>query len=129
MYHSCGCDGRSEVAHYMVEFVEERQNGKITEIMTEKNGPRGGRSGGGVFTDDGQLIAICSRGGGGYGYWSALSQIHKFLKEEKMGFVLEGAASARLIPVVDTKDPRLRFPSDYVPLPSDAGEPLPNPSP
>jgi len=51
---------------------------KKREILTTENGPRGGRSGGGVMTDDYQLIFICSRGGGGYGYWSSLHQIHKF---------------------------------------------------
>ena len=124
-YHSCGCDGRSEVAHYLVQFVEERDNGTITEVVTEKNGPRGGRSGGGVFTDDGQLIGICSRGGGGYGYWTSLNQIHKFLKEEGFDFIIGTSAAARLIPIVDTDRPDQKFPSDYIPIPSNAGEPLP----
>jgi len=124
-YHSCGCDGRSEVAHYLVEFVDERDNGTITEIVTQKNGPRGGRSGGGVFTDDGQLIAICSRGGGGYGYWSSLNQIHRFLKEEEFEFILRGSCAARLIPIRDVKEPGKKFPPDYIPLPSNAGPPLP----
>lgn len=118
MYHSCGCDGRSEVAHYLVRFVKEQTQGEITEIVTKENGPRGGRSGGGVFTDDGELIAICSRGGGGYGYWTSLNQIHRFLKEEGYGFVLQGASLARKIPIVDMNGPQREYPKDYIPLPS-----------
>jgi hypothetical protein len=128
MYHSCGCDGRSEVAHYLIEFVEERANGNITEIVTLKNGPRGGRSGGGVFTDDGQLVAICSRGSGEYGYWTSLKQIHKFIQDEGFEFLIVGAGLARQIPVVDINGSGRNFPPDYIPVPMNIGEMLPSES-
>jgi hypothetical protein len=115
MYHSCGCDGGSEVAHYLVEFVEERQRGEVTEYVTVKNAPRGGRSGGGVFTDDGQFIAICSRGGGDTGYWSSLQQIHKLLKKEGFEFILE--SPARKLPIIDMNNPQQTYPKDYIPVP------------
>jgi hypothetical protein len=115
MYHSLGCDGRSEVAHYLVEFVNERQRGAVTEYVTVKNAPRGGRSGGGVMTDDVQLVAICSRGGGDYGYWSSLNQIYKLLRREKLDFILE--TPARKIPIKDMNNPQEEYPKDYIPLP------------
>lgn len=126
LYRSCGCDGRSEVAHYVVEFMGEKKNGTTTELMTQSNGPRGGRSGGGLFTDDGQLIGICSRGGRGYGYWSSLNQIHEFLKKEKFDYILQPTNLARKIPVVDEKVPDMKFPDDYIPLPGNDVEPLPD---
>lgn len=124
-YHSCGCDGRSEVAHYLVDCKKEAQTGNITEVITERNGPRNGRSGGGLFTDDGQLIGICSRGGDGKGYWSSLTQIYKFLKEEKLDFILEGIPQARLIPIFDENRPQSEYLPAYIPLPSNAGYPIP----
>jgi hypothetical protein len=115
MYHSLGCDGRSEVAHYLVEFVTERQRGEVTEYVTQKNSPRGGRSGGGVMTDNVELIAICSRGGNGYGYWSSLNQIYKFLRKEKLDFLLE--TPVRKIPIKDMNNAQGTYPRDYIPIP------------
>jgi len=113
-YHSVGCDGRTEPAHYLVEFVKEQSNGKITENIT-KNPPRGGRSGGGVFCEDGFLIMVCSRGDS-YGYWSSLNQIHKFLNDEKFTELLGATTLARRIPVFDWMNPNKKYPKDYIPL-------------
>jgi hypothetical protein len=115
-YHSIGCDGRSEVAHYLVKYVNERQSGGVTEIITIENSPRKGRSGGGVLTDDGQLVFICSRGSAQYAYWTSLYQIHKFLNDEGYDFVLTGGR-VRNIPVRDIENRRI-MPKDYLPLPS-----------
>ena len=116
-YHSCGCDGRSEVAHYLVTYLRERERGSVTEVLTStKNGPRRGRSGGGVFTEDGQLVFICSRGDGGAAYWTSLNQIHKFLNQEGFEFVLQGSI-ARRIPIKDRNGPQKDYPKDYIPLP------------
>jgi len=122
-YHSVGCDGGSEIAHYLVEFQEERKRGVVTEYVTEKNGPRGGRSGGGVFTDDGHFFAICSRGsntnnGGGEGYWSSLFQIYKFLYAENYEFILE--LPARKLPIKDMNNPQKEYPRNYIPIPRKA---------
>lgn len=116
-YHSCGCDGMSEVAHYLVQMQGERSVGGVTEYMTENNAPRGGRSGGGLFTDDGFLIGICSRGGGSTGLWSSLQQIHKFLKEEGYGFVLQGYLPARNLNIVDRNTPQKKYPKTFIPIP------------
>lgn len=105
-YHSIGCDGKSETAHYLVQFVMERSMGDVTELVTQYNAPRGGRSGGGVFTDDGLLIAICSRGGNNTGLWTSLMQIHRFLKEEGYTAILNGYSPALKIPIVDRNSPR-----------------------
>lgn len=115
-YHSCGCDGLRPVAHYLVRYLSEPQVGDISEIVTTDNNPRGGRSGGGVMTDDGELLFICSRGGGGRGYWSSLKQIHKFLKEEKFEFVLESSSPARQIPIEDASGKV--YPKDFIPVPN-----------
>jgi hypothetical protein len=116
-YHSVGCDGKTEPAHYLVEFIDERHNGNITELFTKKNGPRGGRSGGGVFSDDGQLVMVCSRGDGYTGIWTSLNQIHKFLKAEGLDYVLTNITQARLIPIVDRLHYRKKYPQDYIPVP------------
>lgn len=116
-YHSLGCDGRSEVAHYLVKYVKDvKINNELTESVTQDNNPRGGRSGGGVFTDDGELIMICSRGGGGYGYWTSVNQIHKFLKEEGFGWLLE-AELARSIPIKNKDGSKNDYPKDFIPIP------------
>ena len=117
-YHSTGCDGLTPVAHYLVKYVEERDRGSVTEIVTVENGPRGGRSGGGVMTDDNQLVFICSRGNS-HAYWTSLQQIHKFLEMEKeFEFLLHVADNvAGAIPVEDVENPNHKFPDGYVPLP------------
>lgn len=117
-YHSTGCDGLSEVAHYSVEYIKEVQQDNVTEIITHKNNPRGGRSGGGVMTDDGQLIFICSRGNSN-AYWSSLNQIHRFLKEEKdFEFLLSvGNRVAAHIPILNSDNTTRKYIEGYVPLP------------
>ena len=115
-YHSTGCDNKSDTAHYLVACIHEQTNGGVTEILTQNNAPRGGRSGGGLFSENGELIGICSRGGGQMGYWTSLKQIYRFLKEEDCTFVLTGQL-ARKIPVVDRNNPQGRYAKDYVLLP------------
>jgi len=119
MYHSLGCDGRSEVAHYLVEYIEEQDtSGSVTQIKTQKNSPRGGRSGGGVFTDEGELIFICSRSGNGYGYWTSLNQIHKLLEREKeFTYLLHVPRPWDILnlPVFDLNGKQRPVPKAYVP--------------
>ena len=114
--HSVGCDNRSETAHYLVSCIHEQMNGGVTEIVTQHNAPRGGRSGGGLFSENGELVGICSRGGGNVGYWTSLKQIHRFLKEEGCAFVLDSHL-ARKLPVVDRNNPQGRYAKDYVAVP------------
>ncbi len=116
--HSIGSDGLTDVAHYLIEYIEERDKGPVTEIITYRNNPRNGRSGGGVMLDNGQLVAICSRGNG-TAQWTSLQQIYKFLhEEEEFAFLLDVRTSiARQIPIVDTARPEMKFHEDYIPIP------------
>lgn len=99
-YHSVGCDKNTEVAHYLVQYYG--MSG--VDAITRNNAPRGGRSGGGLFTDDGFLVAVCSRSNTdrGVGLWTSLESIHRFLTEEGYGALLKGyASSVRPLPVLD----------------------------
>ena len=116
-YHSTGCDGLTPTAHYLVRYRYENVEGRISEIITTgENGPRGGRSGGGVLTDDGQLIFICSRGSNNAAYWTSLLQIHTFLKEEGFSYILEHS-KAKTIPIVDRLNPQQQYQQDFILLP------------
>ena len=117
-YHSCGCDGLTPVAHYLVRYLSEDIVGNISQIITTDNNPRGGRSGGGVMTDDGKLLFICSRGGGGYAYWTSLKQIHNFLNEEKFSFVLNNFQFAQKLPIIDKIGPSKEYPKDFILIPN-----------
>ena len=114
--HSVGCDGRSETAHYLVQCRGEQYDGNVTEMVSVGNSPRGGRSGGGLMSNGGELIGICSRGGMDHGYWSSLRQIHRFLKEEGFGFVLESQL-ARTLLVVDRNNVQGKYFRTYIPIP------------
>ncbi len=118
-YHSCGCDGLTETAHYLVRYERENKTSDgYSEIITSENNPRGGRSGGGVLTDDGLLVFICSRGDRSNAYWSSLKQIHAFLTKEGFKDVLEGKTLANKIPVIDRNNPQGKYPINYIPSPS-----------
>jgi hypothetical protein len=117
-YHSAGCDGLYPVAHYLVKYQREDIFDSISEIITVENGPRGGRSGGGVFDDEGQLLFICSRGSGSYAYWTSLKQIHKFLQEEKFEFVLQNSMVSRTLPIIDRNGNSKEYPKNFIPLPN-----------
>lgn len=123
-YHSTGCDGQSEIAHYLVRYLVKRKNKGVTEIVTKNNSPRGGRSGGGTFTDDGTLVFVCSRSHeqDDVGYWTSLDQIHKFLKDEKYEFILQGYAPARKIPIVDKNGAQGNYTESYIPLPKNQSQ-------
>jgi len=117
-YHSCGCDGLREVAHYLVKYeAESFTNDGLSEIITSDNNPRGGRSGGGVMTDDVRLVFICSRGNRSNAYWTSLKQIHTFLKKEGFEDVLNGRTLANKIPIIDRNNPQGKYPINYIPSP------------
>jgi hypothetical protein len=124
VYHSVGCDQEgkgqptTEPAHYLVRVVGEQSIGRsITQVLTVP-GPRHGRSGGGVFSDDGYLVFICSREGGGskYGMWTSLSQIHRFLGEHGYSFIAD-EIPARRMSIVDLDNPGHTYSHDYVLVP------------
>jgi hypothetical protein len=118
-YHNVGCDGRSEVAHYLVKFAETNVRNGVEELICIENVARGGRSGGGLLSEDGKLVGITSRSDRvSTSYYSSFKQIHQFLKEEGFEFVLEGSNDwARDLPIIDRNNPQGTYPREYIPLP------------
>lgn len=119
MLHSVGCDGGREIAHYDVEFVEYRGG----DLITRRNSPRPGRSGGGLMSPDGWYIGICwgtsAIDGSGIGYFTPLSAIHQVYTRNGYEWLLnvgQGTA-AQKIPIMDWQHPNRQFERDYVPIP------------
>lgn len=117
--HSVGCDGGREVAHYDVEFVEYRGS----DLITNRNSPRPGRSGGGLMTSDGWYVATCwgtsSLDGSGIGYFTPLSSIHSVYSRNGYGWLLEAGKGmpGQKIPIRDWHYSDREFELDYVPAP------------
>lgn len=118
--HSCGCDGGREVAHYDVEIIGIRGR----DLVTFRNSPRPGRSGGGLMDDNGYYIGTCwgtsSYSGDGEGYFTPLSVIHTVFRQNGYEFLLAiepGGSVARQLPIVDRVGPPQQYPKDYIMLP------------
>jgi hypothetical protein len=86
--NSMGCDGAREVAHYDVEIVGLFD----PHLVTQKNSPRPGRSGGGLVDDKNFYIGTCwgtsSIDGSGKGYFTPVKVIYNFWKENGYEFLL-----------------------------------------
>lgn len=125
--HSVGCDGGREIAHYDVRYVEHRGG----DLITERNSPRPGRSGGGLMSPDGWYIGTCwgtsSYDGSGIGYFTPLSAIHQVFSRNGYGWLLEvGQGSmAQKIPIRDWQRPNRQFERDYIPTPGMSRQQLP----
>lgn len=80
-YHSVGCDGYTVPTDYIVRFLwrERRVNG-LEQLCCEGKA-MGGRSGGGLLTDDGTLIGIASRTSRNRVYYSSFTQIYRLDKK------------------------------------------------
>ena len=120
--HSVGCDGGREVAHYSVMAAGMRGN-PWPDLITIRNSPRPGRSGGGLISDDGFYVGICwgtsEYGGTGNGYFTPLKTVRYMNKLNGFEWLNEvGMSLARQIPIVDHNDPSKKFPRDYIPLPN-----------
>lgn len=119
-FHSVGCDGGSEVAHYDVRYLGMRGN-DWPDIITTENSPRPGRSGGGLMSDD-LYVGICwgttNFEGGGNGFFTPLKTVRRMNEENGYGWLNEvGFSLARQIPIVDRNNPQGKYPKDYIPLP------------
>jgi hypothetical protein len=120
IYHSLGCDGGREVARYEVEIVGMRGD----DLITTRNSPRPGRSGGGMLSADGYYVATCwgtsdTTGGGGIGYFTPLRSIHKVYSSNGYEWLLQvNNVLARKIPIFDMNNPQGTYPPDYVPIPN-----------
>lgn len=119
--HSCGSDAGSETAHYEVEEIGIEWD----DLVTKKNSPRPGRSGGGLMDDDGLYIGTCWGtqyvDGSGKGYFTPLPVIHKFWKKQKdYAFLLEKrpvSGSGVYIRIVDRSGRDEQFRPEYILLP------------
>ena len=118
--NSLGCDGGDEVARYGVEFVEYRGS----DIITQKNSPRPGRSGGGLLTDSGWYVGVCwgtsdISSGNGIGYFTPLKSIHEvFIKNGHEWLIRLSEFSGRDIPIHDRQSPKKKFETDFIPIPT-----------
>lgn len=119
--HSVGCDAGTEVAHYDIEMLGIDGN----DLVSEKNSPRPGRSGGGLMDDDGYYIGTCwgtqYRDGTGKGYFTPLFIIHKFWQKQKgYEFLLEQKqfiGNAKQIKIKDRSGKSEEFKPEYILLP------------
>ena len=113
--HSCGCDHSGEVAHYSVKIKEVNN-----DVVTENNSPRPGRSGGGLFDDNGYYIGTCWGteyvDGSGLGYFTSLYNIHNFWAKQKgYSFLLE--PQAKTIKIIDRSGIKQQYSPDYILMP------------
>jgi len=118
-FHSCGCDGGREVARYEIEIVGYRGE----DLITTKNSPRPGRSGGGLMSNDGYYIGTCwgtsdTTGGGGIGYFTPLKSIHYVYNKNGYSWLLNiSTGLARKIPILDRNNVQGKYDSDYINYP------------
>lgn len=86
--HSMGCDLAKEVAHYEVEVIGIYGD----DLVTRKNSPRPGRSGGGLVDENGTYIGTCwgtsDIDGSGEGFFTPLKAIHSFWVQNGYEFLL-----------------------------------------
>ena len=118
--HSTGCDQGGEVAHYDIEIVAFDVKGN--DIITIKNSPRPGRSGGGLINDEQIYIGTCwgteFEDGSGIGRFTSLKAIHKFWSQQKeYSFLLNINKRVPELPIVDRNNPQGTYPKDYIFLP------------
>lgn len=65
----------------------------------------------------GRLFGICSRGGGGFTYFTCWTQVYDFLKQEGYEFVLKSSPALEL-PIVDKNNPQGKYENDYIAFPT-----------
>lgn len=119
--HSLGCDAGSEVAHYEIEIIGIFG----ADLVTFRNSPRPGRSGGGLMDDNGWYIGTCwgtqYRDGTGKGFFTPLKAIHSFWKkQEPYAFLLNQDLkmnAAKKLPILDKNNTQGSYEPDYILLP------------
>lgn len=126
LQHSIGCEFAEEVAHYEVEVVgygrqKEREQ---KELITIKNSPRQGRSGGGLLTTDGYYIGTCwgtsNYDGTGEGYFTVLDSIHKVWTKHGYSFLLSNPLPifAQKMQVIDRNQKQGQYKENYILIPN-----------
>lgn len=116
--NSMGCDGGKEVARYEVVFLE--MNAK--DLIAGKNSPRPGRSGGGLLTEEGEIVGVCwgssdIETGSGIGYFTPLKSIREVFSENDHSWLIDTKRELDLIPILDWDDPDRKYDRRYVPFP------------
>lgn len=116
--NSMGCDGGREVARYEVEFLELRK----IDLITERNSPRPGRSGGGLVTNEGKLVGICwgtsDVSGDGIGYFTPISSIQKVLLDNEHDWLLHISQDAQKIIIYDWQNHKNKYNEDFIVMPN-----------
>lgn len=117
--NSLGCDGGEEVARYEVFYKE-----KNVDIITTKNSPRPGRSGGGLITDEGVFVGICwgtsdTTSGNGFGFFTPLDSIYKIFEENSHVWVLKSnqIMPFQNIPIFDWQKFEKSRKNNFIPVP------------
>ena len=106
MAHSIGCDSAKEVAHYDVEIA-----GIVGKnLVTVRNSPRPGRSGGGLIDNNDYYIGTCwgttDFDGSGQGFFTPLNVIHDFWSMNGYSWLL-ARADATKIKIIDGYDRKI----------------------
>jgi hypothetical protein len=114
--NSMGCDGGKEVARYEVKIQEF--NG--TDLVTIMNSPRPGRSGGGLLTEDGELVGVCwgtsdTVSGDGIGFFTKIQSIKEVFVKNEHEWLL--GLKKHSIPIIDWDFPERTYARDFVPFP------------
>lgn len=119
-YHSIGSDHGSEAAHYDIEALGIYGN----DLVTTRNSPRPGRSGGGLIDDQMLYIGTCWGtqfvDGTGRGYFTPLSAIHRFWSQQKdFAFLLniKRDSIASKLQIIDRNNKQGKYSNDYIILP------------
>ena len=117
LLNSMGCDGGREVARYEVKFVEKRS----LDIITELNSPRPGRSGGGLVTNEGELVGICwgtsDISGKGIGYFTPVSSMETVFSKNNHIWLIGNRKIMEIVPIKDWDKPDRNYEGNFIPMP------------
>jgi hypothetical protein len=117
LLNSMGCDGGREVARYEVRFVEK----KSLDIITELNSPRPGRSGGGLVTNEGELVGICwgtsDISGKGIGYFTPVSSMETVFSKNNHIWLIGNRKIMEIVPIKDWDKPDRKYEGSFIPMP------------
>ncbi len=119
-YESTGCDEGKEVASYTVQLSSGITSGR--NLVSIKNSPRPGRSGGALLSSDGYYLAIVwgtsEYSGAGEGYYVPLRRIHAYANQYKeTSFLLSVTKNNILeqVKIIDLTGKNTIFHKNFIP--------------